>query len=327
MTIDRIRRSRSSTASPTPSWTSSWPAPRRWRSSPAPSSSPRATPRSPGGCSSTGRSSCPGTWAARTSWSVAWTCRAGGPAACTRGTRRAATWPPAAASSPAALLRVPAEVLRDRMSAWFPLGGHLINGLYGTARSIESTARQRDSLVTLGTLAAGLAHELNNPAAAATRSVQAMEETCDVPGRLHRQARPGQPVRRPVPGARAAAPRAARPPADHLGARPLRPRGGGRRLGRRLGVDDAWTLTPPLAAQGADVAWCRHGGRAAPAPRRPARHCSGSPACCRCTPCSARSATRRTGSPSSSGRCAPTPRWTAPPPSGCWSPRASTAPW
>jgi signal transduction histidine kinase len=71
--------------------------------------------------------------------------------------------------------RVPAEVLRERIATWFPLGGHLIRGLYSTARSIESTVRQRESLVTLGTLAAGLAHELNNPAAAATRAVDALE--------------------------------------------------------------------------------------------------------------------------------------------------------
>jgi anti-sigma regulatory factor (Ser/Thr protein kinase) len=56
------------------------------------------------------------------------------------------------------VLRVPAEVLRERFNAWFPLGRHLIEGLYHTARSIESTARQRDSLITLGRLAAG---ELN----------------------------------------------------------------------------------------------------------------------------------------------------------------------
>ncbi|MDQ6744243.1 MAG: cyclic nucleotide-binding domain-containing protein, partial [Candidatus Dormibacteraeota bacterium] len=61
------------------------------------------------------------------------------------------------------VLRVPAEVLRELTNAWFPLGGHLIRGLYGTARSIESTARQRESLVTLGRLSAGLAHEINNP--------------------------------------------------------------------------------------------------------------------------------------------------------------------
>jgi signal transduction histidine kinase len=73
------------------------------------------------------------------------------------------------------VLRVPAEVLRERFNAWFPFGRHLIEGLYHTARSIESTARQRASLITLGTLAAGLAHEINNPAAAATRAVDALE--------------------------------------------------------------------------------------------------------------------------------------------------------
>jgi signal transduction histidine kinase len=76
------------------------------------------------------------------------------------------------------LLRVPADVLRDRIDDWFPLGGHLIKGVYGTARAIESTARQRESLITLGTLAAGLAHEINNPAAAASRSVSALDTAC-----------------------------------------------------------------------------------------------------------------------------------------------------
>src|SRR5215468_7326422 len=75
------------------------------------------------------------------------------------------------ARTDARVLRVPAEVLRELITAWFPLGGHLIRGLYGTARTIESTARQRESLVTLGSLAAGLAHEINNPAAAAVRAV------------------------------------------------------------------------------------------------------------------------------------------------------------
>jgi signal transduction histidine kinase len=76
------------------------------------------------------------------------------------------------------VLRVPADVLRDRSNAWFPFGGHLIQGLYRTARSIESTARQRESLVTLGTLAAGLAHEINNPASAAARAVDDLETAC-----------------------------------------------------------------------------------------------------------------------------------------------------
>src|SRR3954447_2329422 len=74
------------------------------------------------------------------------------------------------------VLRVPAPALRELATAWFPLGVHLIEGVYGTARSIESTVRQRESLVALGTLAAGLAHELNNPASAATRAVDTLQD-------------------------------------------------------------------------------------------------------------------------------------------------------
>ena len=81
-------------------------------------------------------------------------------------------------AAPGRVLRVPARVLRERSDAWFPFGGHLIQGLYHTARSIESTARQRESLVTLGTLAAGLAHEINNPASAAVRAVDALDGAC-----------------------------------------------------------------------------------------------------------------------------------------------------
>src|SRR3954464_12757999 len=76
------------------------------------------------------------------------------------------------------VLRVPAEVLRARLDAWLPFGGHLIQGLYGTARTIESTARQREALVKLGTLAAGLAHEINNPASAATRAAEDLDVAC-----------------------------------------------------------------------------------------------------------------------------------------------------
>lgn len=159
------------------------------------------------------------------------------------------------------LLRVPAEVLRERMARWFPLGGHLIQGLYHTARSIEATVRQRESLISLGTLAAGLAHEINNPAAAATRAVDALQTTCQTLisslgllaaqqisaeqftalDMLRREARPGAVAPDPLEIA------------DQEDA-----------LASWLsehGISDQWAIAPPLAAAGVDLRWCEHAAR------------------------------------------------------------------
>jgi signal transduction histidine kinase len=154
------------------------------------------------------------------------------------------------------VLRVPAEVLRERSDAWFPFGGHLIQGLYRTARSIESTARQRESLVTLGTLAAGLAHELNNPASAATRAVDALQTASEA-----LVAAMGRLAGEELPSGRLAAldalrhELAPRPPDPDPLARADREQALASWLTRH-GVERAWTIAPPLAAAGADPAWC-----------------------------------------------------------------------
>jgi signal transduction histidine kinase len=154
------------------------------------------------------------------------------------------------------VLRVPARVLRARSEAWFPFGGHLIQGLYHTARSIESTARQRESLVTLGTLAAGLAHEINNPASAAVRAVDALDGACAA-----LVAAVGRLARDELPAGRFAALEALRteatPPGPDLD--PLARADLEQALATwltRHGVGRAWTLAPPLAAAGVDLAWC-----------------------------------------------------------------------
>jgi signal transduction histidine kinase len=83
------------------------------------------------------------------------------------------------ASTAGHMFRVPAASFGEWARQTFPLGAHLIAGFFQTARTIEEAATQRESLVALGTLAAGLAHELNNPAAAATRAVDALRDACD----------------------------------------------------------------------------------------------------------------------------------------------------
>ena len=164
------------------------------------------------------------------------------------------------------VLRVPAEVLAEKVSAWFPFGRHLLQGLSRTARSIEATARQRESLVTLGTLAAGFAHEINNPAAAASRAVDALDDACQVLVSALGQLAGGQLSARQftalaaLRGAIGPDP-AARDPlalADHEEALSAW-------LARR-GVARGWVIAAPLAAAGVDLAWCERAAAALPGP-------------------------------------------------------------
>ena len=69
---------------------------------------------------------------------------------------------------------VPSSELSALVDRWSPFAKHMITGIYNTIRGIDAIARERESLVALGTLAARLAHEINNPASAALRAVESL---------------------------------------------------------------------------------------------------------------------------------------------------------
>jgi signal transduction histidine kinase len=69
-----------------------------------------------------------------------------------------------------------AEKLAEMMREWFPMALHMLEGLFFGIQNIQQTVAQRERLLALGSLSAGLTHELNNPAAAAVRATSSLRD-------------------------------------------------------------------------------------------------------------------------------------------------------
>ena len=69
-----------------------------------------------------------------------------------------------------------ADQFAQLMREWFPMALHLLEGLFFGTQSTQQVLQQRERLLALGSLSAGLTHELNNPAAAAVRATSSLRD-------------------------------------------------------------------------------------------------------------------------------------------------------
>ncbi|MGW0424848.1 ATP-binding protein [Streptomyces sp. NPDC003015] len=79
-------------------------------------------------------------------------------------------------TEPTRFFVLPAHTFAGVIQEWFPMAVHLLEGLFFGVKNTQQAIGQRERLLALGSLSAGLTHELNNPAAAAARATATLRE-------------------------------------------------------------------------------------------------------------------------------------------------------
>ncbi|MHA7262757.1 ATP-binding protein [Arthrobacter sp. TMN-37] len=79
-------------------------------------------------------------------------------------------------SRPSRFLEIGADDFGNLIANWFPMALHLLEGLFLGMENTREVIAQRERLIALGSLSAGLTHELNNPAASALRATAVLRE-------------------------------------------------------------------------------------------------------------------------------------------------------
>jgi signal transduction histidine kinase len=74
------------------------------------------------------------------------------------------------------VLALPSREFNEIFRRWYPMAVHLLQGMFVGISNTNALVGQRERLLALGKLSAGLTHELNNPAAAASRAADTLRE-------------------------------------------------------------------------------------------------------------------------------------------------------
>ena len=82
-------------------------------------------------------------------------------------------------NKPARLFRLNEDGFWHMLTGCQSVAREIFRAAANRMRNMEGYSQQREKLASLGTMAAGLAHELNNPAAAARRAAAHLQETTD----------------------------------------------------------------------------------------------------------------------------------------------------